>query len=396
MQDTATINSLSLRLDRVTWSGTLPTGLKCVLSAICRHLNDQKGYAYPSIATIARQCSMHARTVQTHIRSLLAMGIVQAARAPGLSVNAYRVNEQALLDRAEMQPDFEAAISAKDAATHGAEVQDFSQNHGDLFQKHEEIATQNGNELKEQEERGTDGERLGNVPVTSPSIPHLPPAFASLHEVQTPTATTSANPAPADISLASIDRLNDQRLINGKQRLRPADLAQLREQAALAGISPQAAVDWLLQSPSRNFFKAEFFRATPAAATTTAPAAPTTAAAPVAQPAAAVQRTPEQVEAAAREADKAKLRAVVVIAEMRSSQPSAQAVADSADTLAAAAQHTIVVPTHGPKWARDAVTKALRGEYVSHIALKDACQVLRLCYRTVRAAATAAAQAIAA
>jgi DNA-binding transcriptional regulator YhcF (GntR family) len=376
MQDTATINSLSLRLDRVTWSGTLPTGLKCVLSAICRHLNDQKGYAYPSIATIARQCSMHARTVQTHIRSLLAMGIVQAARAPGLSVNAYRVNEQALLDRAEMQPDFEAAISAKDAATNGAEVQDFSQNHGDLFQKHEEIATQNGNELKEQEERGD-------------TAPPPPPAFASLPEVQTPTAT-----APADITPASLDHLNDQRIVNGKGRLRPVDLAQLRTEAAKAGITPQAAVDWLLQSPSRNFFKAEFFRATPAAATT-APAAPTTAAAPVAQPAAAVQRTPEQVEAAAREADKAKLRAVVVIAEMRSSQPTAQAVADSADTLAAAAQHTIVVPAHGPKWARDAVTKALHGEYVSHIALKDACQVLRLCYRTVRAAATATAQAIA-
>lgn len=39
---------------------------------------------------------------------------------------------------------------------------------------------------------------------------------------------------------------------------------------------------------------------------------------------------------------------------------------------------------------------ALHGEYVSHIALKDACQVLRLCYRTERAAATATAQAIAA
>ena len=358
MQDTATINSLSLRIGEAAWNAELPMGLKFVLLAICKHVNDKTGYAYPSIARLARRCSMHTRTVQTHLNKLLAMGLVQAGRLPGLRTNAYRVDEAAL-DRAQMQPEFDVAMTAKTATSDGPEVQDFSQNHGDLFKKHEEITTQNGNELKEREERGD-------------TAPPPPPAFASLPEVQTPTATAPADPAPADITPASLDRLNDQRIVNGKGRLRPVDLAQLREQAAKAGITPQAAVDWLLQSPSRNFFKAEFFRATPAAATT-APAAPTTAAAPVAQPAAAVQRTPEQVEAAAREADKAKLRAVVVIAEMRSSQPSAQAVADSADTLAAAAQHTIVVPTHGPKWARDAVTKALRGEYVSHIALKRTC-----------------------
>ena len=378
MQDTATINSLSLRLDRVTWSGTLPTGLKCVLSAICRHLNDQKGYAYPSIATIARQCSMHARTVQTHIRSLLAMGIVQAARAPGLSVNAYRVNEQALLDRAEMQPDFEAAISAKDAATHGAEVQDFSQNHGDLFQKHEEIATQNGNELKEQEERGTDGERLGNVPVTSPSIPHLPPAFASLTEVKTPTATALAATAPADITPASLDHLNDQRIVNGKQRLRPADLTQLREQAALAAITPQAAVDWLLQSPSRNFFKAEFFRAPaqPVSALTPAspaqPAPPAPAAAPV-QPA-----CPQATAAAASAAAVARAKVSALLASAK------------AATGHSAKPTTAKAPAHGPQWARDAVAKALAGDYVAHITLRDACKVLGMCPKTVRASAAAA------
>lgn len=364
MQDTATINSLSLRLDRATWSGTLPTGLKCVLSAICRHINDQKGYAYPSIATIARQCSMHARTVQTHIRSLLAMGIVQAARAPGLSVNAYRVNEQALLDRTEVQPDFEAAMAAKTATSDGPEVQDFSPNHGDLFQKRAEITTQNGKELKEREERGN-------------TKPPPPPAFASLPEVQTPTAT-----APADITPASIDRLNDQRIVNGKQRLRPADLAQLRTEAALAGISPQAAVDWLLESPSRNFFKSEFFRApaqpvsAPTPAATAQPAPPAPAAAPV-QPAC------PQAEAAAASA--AASAAAVARAKVSALLASAKAA-----TGHSAKPTTVKTPAHGPQWARDAVAKALAGDYVAHITLRDACKVLGMCPKAVRASAAAA------
>lgn len=377
MQDTTTINSLSLRIGEAAWNAELPMGLKFVLLAICKHVNDKTGYAYPSIARLARRCSMHTRTVQTHLNKLLAMGLVQAGRLPGLRTNAYRVDEAAL-DRAQMQPEFDVAMAAKTATSDGPEVQDFSQNHGDLFQKHEEITTQNGNELKEREERGTDGERLGNVPVTSPSIPNLPPAFASLTEVKTPTATALAATAPADITPASLDHLNDQRIVNGKQRLRPADLTQLREQAALAGISPQTAVDWLLQSPSRNFFKFEFFRAPAQPVSVPTPAAPAQPA-PPAPAAAPVQPACPQAEAAAASA-----------AAVARAQVSAMLASAKAATGHSAKPTTAKAPAHGPQWARDAVAKALAGDYVAHITLRDACKVLGMCPKAVRASAAAA------
>lgn len=359
MQDTATINSLSLRIGEAAWNAELPMGLKFVLLAICKHVNDKTGYAYPSIARLARRCSMHTRTVQTHLNKLLAMGLVQAGRLPGLRTNAYRVDEAAL-DRAQMQPEFDVAMTAKTATSDGPEVQDFSQNHGDLFQKHEEITTQNGNELKEREERGD-------------TAPPPPPAFASLPEVQTPTAT-----APADITPASLDHLNDQRIVNGKQRLRPADLTQLREQAALAGISPQTAVDWLLQSPSRNFFKAEFVRAPAQPVSAPTPAAPAQPAPPAPAAAPAQPACPRAEAAAASAAAVARAKVSALLASAK------------AATGHSAKPTTAKAPAHGPQWARDAVAKALAGDYVAHITLRDACKVLGMCPKTVRASAAAA------
>ena len=370
MQDTTTINSLSLRLDRATWSADLPTGLKFVLLAIVKHINDDSGHAYPSIARIARLVGMHTRTVQTHLNKLLALGLVQAGRLPGVRVSAYRVCEEAL-GAAQMQPEFGVAMAAQSPAQHGAKHGDFSANYGDSFQKHAEITVQNGKELK----------RTGGTEERAPQTAPLPPAFASLPENQTaatPAAPATADTAPADITPASLDHLNDQRIVNGKQRLRPADLAQLREQAALAAITPQAAVDWLLQSPSRNFFRAEFFRAPAQPVSAPTPAAPAQPA-PPAPAAAPVQPACPQAEAAAASA------ATVARAKVSALLASAKAA-----TGHSAKPTTAKAPAHGPQWARDAVAKALAGDYVAHIALRDACKVLGMCPKAVRASAAAA------
>lgn len=361
MQDTATINSLSLRIGEAAWNAELPMGLKFVLLAICKHVNNKTGYAYPSIARIARRCSMHTRTVQTHLNKLLAMGLVQAGRLPGLRTNAYRVDEAAL-DRAQMQPEFDVAMTAKTATSDGPEVQDFSQNHGDLFQKHEEITTQNGNELKEREERGTE------------QPPPPPPALASLPENQKPQAAAQPTAVP-DITAESLDRLNDQRIVNGKPRLGPDDIAKLRTEAAAAGITPQTAVDWLLKKSTRNFFHAEFFRAPAQPVSAPAPAAP----AQPAPPAPAAVPVCPQAEAAAASA-----------AAVARAQVSALLASAKAATSHSAKPTTAKAPNHGPQWARDAVAKALAGEYVAHIALRDACAVLGMCPKAVRASAAAA------
>ena len=386
MQDTTTINSLSLRLGRATWSADLPTGLKFVLLAIVKHINDDSGHAYPSIARIARLVGMHTRTVQTHLNKLLALGLVQAGRLPGVRVSAYRVCEEAL-GAAQMQPEFGVAMAAQSPAQHGAKHGDFSANYGDSFQKHAEITVQNGKELK----------RTGGTEERAPQTAPLPPAFASLPENQTaatPAAPATADTAPADITPASIDRLNDQRIVNGKQRLRPADLTQLRDQAALAGITPQAAVNWLLESATRNFFRAEFFRAAPAAQPT--PAAPATVATPAAPAAPAPQPTPAQQAAAASAASAARIDAARIIAAAKSGT-----TASALSTPAASAHYApgVQVPAHSHRWVQDAIAKALRGAYVAHAALQDACKVARICPKAVRAAAASArtaAQAVAA
>lgn len=347
----AQINRTSLRLYRAAWNTGLPSGVKFALLAICSHVNDDRGYAGVSVARIATDCSIHERTAQTHIRKLIGMGLVAVGHMRGMRVCAYRVCEEAL-SRAQVQRDFDLTVSDN--------VQDFSHNPGESFKKPAQITTRNGNELKEREERGD-------------TAPPPPPAFASLPEVQTPTAT-----APADITPASLDHLNDQRIVNGKQRLRPADLTQLREQAALAGISPQTAVDWLLQSPSRNFFKSEFFRAPAQPVSAPTPASPEQPA-PPAPAAAPVQPACPQAEAAAASA------AAVARAKVSALLASAKAA-----TGHIAKPTTVKTPAHGPQWARDAVAKALAGDYVAHITLRDACKVLGMCPKTVRASAAAA------
>lgn len=349
MQHYAQINRTSLRLYRVAWNTGLPSGVKMALLAICSHVNDERGYAGVSVACIAADCSIHERTAQTHIRKLIELGLVAVGHMRGMRVCAYRVNEEAL-SRAQVQRDFDM--------TGADNVQDFSHNPRESFQKPAQITTQNREELKELEERKN----------TTP-----PPAFASLPEKPTPTAT-----ALADISPASLDRLNDQRLINGKQRLLAADLAQLRTEAVKAGITPQAAVDWLLASAQRNFFKAEFFRAPAQPASAPAPAAPAQPA-PPAPAAAPVQPVCPQATAAAASA------AAVARAKVSALLASAKAA-----TGHSAKPTTAKAPAHGPQWARDAVAKALAGEYVAHIALRDACKVLGMCPKAVRASAAAA------
>lgn len=350
------INRTSLRLYRAAWNTGLPTGTKMVLLAICSRVNDTVGYASVSVARIAQDCGMHERTVQTHIRTLIGMGLVAAGSLPGMRVRSYKVCEQTL-NSAQVQRDFDLTV--------GDNVQNFSHNPGESCKKHAEITTQDGIELKELGERGTG------------QPPPPPPAFASLPENQKPQAAARPAAVP-DITAESIDRLNDQRIVNGKGRLRPADLAQLRTEAAQAGITPQAAVDWLLESAQRNFFRAEFFRAPAQPVSAPAPAAPAQPAppAPAAAPAAPVCH---QVAAAAASA-----------AAVARAQVSALLASAKAATGHSAKPTTAKTPNHGPQWARDAVAKALAGEYVAHIALRDACKVLGMCPKAVRASAATA------
>lgn len=363
----AQINRLSLRVYRAAWAVSLPASTKLVLLAICSHINDTTGYANLSVARIARLCAMHERTTQVHMRKLTALGLLATGRMPGMRVCAYRVNEEAL-ERAQVQPDFaengaQNLQKLQDLPPMGAEdLQVLSDKGGDSCKKPVEITTQYGKELKEREERGA------QPPPSSFLIENLEqPPF----QLPAPKASAAAAPAPQGVSADSLDRLNDQRITNGKGRLQASDIAQLQAQAALAGITAQDAVNWLLASPKRNFFRAEFLTAKDAAAAAPAPA-PARLASPAPQVSSLRPVSTEQSAAAASVARAA-------LAALLSSAKAGDSPAN-------------VNTGNGPSWAQQAVAKARSGQHVSHAVLKDACTVLRLNPKDVRAAAAAAAQ----
>lgn len=65
------IQRASLRMSRMVWDLTLASGPKMVLLSILSQHNDAKGYAFPSVARLAKRCSFHERTGQTYIATLV-------------------------------------------------------------------------------------------------------------------------------------------------------------------------------------------------------------------------------------------------------------------------------------------------------------------------------------
>jgi DNA-binding transcriptional regulator YhcF (GntR family) len=71
---------------------SMPPVRKFVLVAMCDMANDaEQGLTYPSIATIARHCSVDRRTVERAIKELEVEGYVATDRRPGMK-SRYRIN----------------------------------------------------------------------------------------------------------------------------------------------------------------------------------------------------------------------------------------------------------------------------------------------------------------
>ena len=94
-------------------------------------------------------------------------------------------------------------------------------------------------------------------------------------EPSAPAAPVMSSAPAADRAVAidpeTLAAVNAQRAANGKTAWSRADLQDLGRQATLAGIAPQAAAEWVLAKPSRNFFKAEWLLDKPAAQAASAP-----------------------------------------------------------------------------------------------------------------------------
>lgn len=75
----------------VVWDSQIPAGRKMVLLALADHANDDGGSCFPSVAKVARKCTMSERAVQGHIRDLGREGLIDLTERPGHS-NSFRLH----------------------------------------------------------------------------------------------------------------------------------------------------------------------------------------------------------------------------------------------------------------------------------------------------------------
>lgn len=93
---------MSISLMAEAWNLDIPSGRKLVLLSLCDNANEQ-GMCYPSIATIAKKCSMGERTVQQHITDLEKVGLVERNERTGRST-VYIVNPRRFCTPADSAP----------------------------------------------------------------------------------------------------------------------------------------------------------------------------------------------------------------------------------------------------------------------------------------------------
>ena len=267
------------------------------------------------------------------------------------------------------------------------------------------------------------------------TAPALPAPVAAQPEA---TPATAADVLPAQ----TVGQINAQRAKNGKGKLTQKDLATLAAEAAAACITPAQAAAWMLAKPTRNFFKADWYKPASAPAPAAAAEEPSIdakrAAATLASMIPPAPQTDAEIAAAAEKAAAAKERIHQIVAEGKQSAPApapapvaapAQpATAPSAHDLAVAHQLAQrcadsnraagnvaalftgtsaapittapaaptgpaagLLPEVGPKGTHARiVNRALRGEIVSSLPLKMACQVCGLNFADVKARSAAA------
>jgi len=97
---------MSVYVWRRVWDLTLSPSEKLVLLNFANHANE-RGYAYPSINTVAKQTGLSERQTQRHVRSLENKGYLRPAPRSGRRTNCYTV----LPSRATATPMIPQAIS---------------------------------------------------------------------------------------------------------------------------------------------------------------------------------------------------------------------------------------------------------------------------------------------
>ncbi len=271
------------------------------------------------------------------------------------------------------------------------------------------------------------------------TAPALPTPVAAQPEA---TPATAADVLPAQ----TVGQINAQRARNGKGKFTAKDVATLATEADKAGITAEAAAAYILAKPTRNFFKADWYKPASAPAPAAAAEEPSLdakrAAATLASMIPAAPQTDAEIAAAAEKAAAAKARARQIREELEAKQAAAQPAAPAAVPTAPAtpvpatttgpSAHDLAVahqlaqrcadsnrtaagnvaalftgtsaapittapaaptgpaagllPEVGPKgWAGRIVNRALRGQHVNRGPLEEACKVVGVSFASVQA-----------
>ena len=220
-------------------------------------------------------------------------------------------------------------------------------------------------------EEGREREGSARAPDAAAQVEATFPPLPDLQDLKTADQGAAVAPVAAEPAVAiapeTLAAVNAQRVANGKRPYSRNDVQDLGRQAALAGITAQAAAEWILAKPVRNFFRAGFDLQTPAP-TAPAPAAPL-------DEAAKARARADQVQADLLRRSIEAMRAPVLLG-----QPAPQPERRSAPRtviLRHPAPVSVGAAT-GTGWARDAVARFVGGQAVSRATIASAADALGL------------------
>ena len=242
----------------------LPAGPKLALIAIARCHDDRTRRSTCSLKTIAALSGVSEKQAGRNVEALVALGLIARLPRAGRSTS-YVIDLVALSQAGNCRPADAAEPVDNSAAT--PDIGDAYPGHLDAPPRTFAPLTPDTHVPRTEgvligTEGGTAAREADAVRHPAPSLP--------VAEKPEPQATEHAVAIAPD-TLAAV---NAQRVANGKAAFKRAELLDLGREATLAGIAPQAAAEWILARPGRNFFRADFASAASLTTPAVAPVRP--------------------------------------------------------------------------------------------------------------------------
>lgn len=384
---------LNLEMAAKIWRSALPKGCnKLVLQCYTHHLNSKEdtrhfGLSWPSISRVALMCGMSERTVQIHLRTLQAAGLLRPRLRTGRTT-LYSIHLDSLVPLvfAADTVVLDADGNPVDNYENPAEAVDNSASPGPAASVSAETLQESAPESEENDTKHVE-------------ICTLTPNTTFKNE-----PGTAKPPAPALPVLMMVDGVNPKILadfaaIRKTKRKGPVTetlVTEICEQAAIAGMTLEQALKTCCTRNWARFEAAWLHDSGPRAATpgqaSSAPATATATPVKVWAP----DTTPIPPAPAALQPEPLTPAAPEVVAAAMATYNAKRAPAPAAAPAMPTGASDITIAPDAPPWAVGIVNKQRTGQYVSRTALDKACAVLKINPAILRRASASASTATAA